>query len=150
MVATNTTAKQKKTKFIKLSDVMKVEKANSATGRRKESAARVWIAPGSGKIIVNGRENYFADSRHDMTLHQPFAATKTNGQFDIWCRVSGGGTTGQAEAIRHGLSRALGAIDENYRKVLRDGPFMTRDPRAVERKKPGQKKARKSFQFSKR
>jgi len=145
-----TAAKQKKSKFIKLSDVIKVEKSTSATGRRKESAARVWIAPGSGKLIVNGREGYFVDSRHHMTIQQPLAVTSTSGQYDIWCRVSGGGVTGQAEAVQHGLSRALGAIDESYREILRKGPFMTRDSRVVERKKPGRKKARKSFQFSKR
>lgn len=122
------------------------------TGRRKNSVARVWIKPGSGKVSVNGCtfEKYFARETHRMIITQPFEATKTIGQFDIICTVLGGGHTGQAGAIRHGLARALDRFEPELHIALRHGGYLTRDPRVVERKKYGKHKARKSTQFSKR
>jgi small subunit ribosomal protein S9 len=123
-----------------------------ATGRRKESVARVWIKPGSGKIIVNGRDEkvYFARPVLRMILRQPLIAANRDGQFDVIVTVNGGGLSGQAGAVRHGISRALVAYEPTLRPVLKPGGFLTRDPRAVERKKYGRPKARRSFQFSKR
>ena len=123
-----------------------------ATGRRKESSARVWIRPGTGKIIVNKRDitEYFARPVLRMVLNQPFVATSTDGKFDVYCTVKGGGLSGQAGAVRHGISRALDNFDPTLHTVLRRGGFLTRDSRSVERKKYGKAKARKSFQFSKR
>lgn len=122
------------------------------TGRRKNSVARVWIKSGSGKVSVNGCafEKYFARETHRMIITQPFEATKTVGQFDIICTVLGGGHTGQAGAIRHGLARALDRFEPELHIALRRGGYLTRDPRVVERKKYGKHKARKSTQFSKR
>lgn len=122
------------------------------TGRRKSSVARVWIKPGKGNVSINGRniEEYFPRATHRTTMLQPFAETKTAGQFDIICTVKGGGATGQAGAIRHGVSRALDQHSPELHILLSKGGFLTRDARAVERKKYGQKKARKRFQFSKR
>lgn len=122
------------------------------TGRRKESAARVWVKKGKGKIIVNKKDatEYFGRPVLRMIINQPFAATKTEGQFDIYCTVKGGGASGQAGAIRHGIARALDQYDPSLHSVLRKGGFLTRDSRAVERKKYGKAKARRSFQFSKR
>jgi small subunit ribosomal protein S9 len=122
------------------------------TGRRKESSARVWVKKGKGKIIVNKCDvtKYFGRPVLRMIVNQPFAATKTEGQFDIICTVAGGGSSGQAGAIRHGISRALDAYDPSLHSILRKGGFLTRDSRAVERKKYGKRKARRSFQFSKR
>jgi small subunit ribosomal protein S9 len=123
-----------------------------ATGRRKEAVARVWVKPGAGRITVNGRdvESYFARPVLRMIVNQPFAATNRVQQFDIVCTVKGGGLSGQAGAVRHGVSRALCAYDPNLRPVLKSGGFLTRDSRKVERKKYGLAKARRSFQFSKR
>ena len=123
-----------------------------ATGRRKEASARVWISKGAGKITVNGREieKYFARAVLRMIVNQPFAATNTAGQYDVYCTVAGSGLSGQAGAVRHGISRALDKTDEALRTILRSGGFLTRDSRKVERKKYGRAKARKSFQFSKR
>src|SRR5690348_11293791 len=123
-----------------------------ATGRRKESVARVWIKPGTGKIIVNGRDEtvYFARPVLRMILRQPLVATNRDGQFDVIVSVNGGGLSGQAGAVRHGISRALVNYEPTLRPVLKPGGFFTRDPRAVERKKYGRPKARRSFQFSKR
>ena len=123
-----------------------------ATGRRKESVARVWIKPGSGKITVNGRDEkvYFARPVLRMILRQPLIATNRDGQFDVIVTVNGGGLSGQAGAVRHGISRALVAYEPTLRAALKPGGFLTRDPRAVERKKYGRPKARRSFQFSKR
>jgi small subunit ribosomal protein S9 len=123
-----------------------------ATGRRKEASARVWIAKGSGKIIINGKEveTYLARPVLRMLINQPFAATNTAGQYDVWCTVAGSGLSGQAGAIRHGISRALDKENQEFHSTLRHGGFLTRDSRAVERKKYGRKKARKRFQFSKR
>lgn len=122
------------------------------TGRRKNASARVWIKPGKGKITVNDRDvtAFFARPVLRMLLNQPFEATNTLGQFDVVCTVSGGGLSGQAGAVRHGISRALDKFDPELHMVLRRGGFLTRDSRVVERKKYGRAKARRRFQFSKR
>ncbi len=123
-----------------------------ATGKRKNAVARVWIKPGSGKIIVNGRELpvYFARPVLRMIINQPFEAARVENQFDVHCTVTGGGLSGQAGALRHGISRALTYFDPGHRPALKAGGFLTRDPRVVERKKYGKHKARRSTQFSKR
>jgi small subunit ribosomal protein S9 len=121
-------------------------------GRRKEAVCRLYLKPGSGKWQVNGRTlgDYFPRSTHVATIQQPFTATDTLGRFDIMARVEGGGLTGQAGALRLAVARALVKLDETHRRKLRDLGLLTRDARAVERKKPGRPKARKKFQFSKR
>jgi ribosomal protein S9/S16 len=121
-------------------------------GRRKTSVARVYVKPGTGNISVNGKDakTYFCTDVLVYKVNQPFLLTETVGQYDLTVNVIGGGTTGQAEAIRLGVSRALCAINEEFRTVLKPAGLLTRDARMVERKKPGQKKARKKFQFSKR
>ena len=121
-------------------------------GRRKTSVARVYVKPGTGNISVNGKDakTYFCTDVLVYKVNQPFLLTETVGQYDLTVNVIGGGTTGQAEAIRVGVSRALCAINEEFRTVLKPAGLLTRDARMVERKKPGQKKARKKFQFSKR
>ena len=121
-------------------------------GRRKSSVARVYMTPGKGKITINDRDmkDFFPTSLLQFKLHQPFNITSTDKKYDVKVNVHGGGTTGQVEAIRLGISRALIKIDESYKPALRAEGLVTRDPRMVERKKPGQKKARKKFQFSKR
>jgi len=123
-----------------------------ATGRRKDAVARVWIKRGGGRITVNGREveTYFARPVLRMLLNQPFQAADRDGQFDVVCTVTGGGLSGQAGAVRHGISRALTNFEPELRTVLKQGGFLTRDDRQVERKKYGRAKARRSFQFSKR
>jgi small subunit ribosomal protein S9 len=123
-----------------------------ATGRRKDAIARVWIKPGLGRIIVNDKDEkiYFARPVLRMILRQPLIATNRDGQFDVIVSVKGGGLSGQAGAVRHGISRALVAYEPTLRAALKPGGFLTRDPRAVERKKYGKPKARRSFQFSKR
>ena len=123
-----------------------------ATGKRKNAIARVWVKPGSGKITVNGKEfaQYFARPVLQMILQQPIVATNRNGQYDIVATVVGGGLSGQAGAVRHGISRALTFYEPELRAVLKKGGFLTRDSRVVERKKYGRAKARRSFQFSKR
>jgi len=123
-----------------------------ATGKRKDAVARVWIKPGSGKVIVNGREQatYFARPVLRMILLQPFEVTNTLGQFDVMATVKGGGLSGQAGAVKHGISKALQLFDPSHRPALKAAGFITRDSRVVERKKYGKAKARKSFQFSKR
>ena len=123
-----------------------------ATGKRKNAVARVWIKPGSGKVEVNGRDSpvYFARPVLRMMINQPFVVTDRLGQFDVWCTVQGGGLSGQAGAVRHGISRALTFYEPGLRPVLKHGGFLTRDSRVVERKKYGKAKARRSFQFSKR
>ena len=123
-----------------------------ATGKRKDAIARVWIKPGSGRVTVNGRdfETYFARPVLRMIINQPFVAAGRNGKYDIWCTVRGGGLSGQAGAVRHGISRALTYYEPDLRGVLKAGGFLTRDSRIVERKKYGKRKARRSFQFSKR
>ena len=123
-----------------------------ATGKRKDAVARVWIKPGKGTLIVNGREGerYFARPVLRMIINQPLAAAERAEHYDIWCTVKGGGLSGQAGAVRHGLSRALIRYEPALRGVLKAGGFLTRDSRVVERKKYGKRKARRSFQFSKR
>ena len=123
-----------------------------ATGRRKDAVARVWVKPGSGKFTVNGREMpaYFARPTLQMIINQPCEVIGRVGQYDVFCTVTGGGLSGQAGAVRHGLSRALTYHDPALRPALKSGGFLTRDDRQVERKKYGRRKARRSFQFSKR
>ena len=123
-----------------------------ATGKRKDAVARVWIKPGSGKINVNGRdwESYFARPVLRMIINQPFEAASRVEQYDVTCTVKGGGLSGQAGAVRHGISKALTYYEPDLRPVLKKGGFLTRDSRVVERKKYGRAKARRSFQFSKR
>jgi small subunit ribosomal protein S9 len=123
-----------------------------ATGKRKNAVARVWIKPGHGRINVNGRESdvYFARPVLRMLIAQPFAVANRASQFDVMCTVKGGGLSGQAGAVRHGISRALVNFEPELRRVLKRGGFLTRDSRVVERKKYGRAKARRSFQFSKR
>ena len=123
-----------------------------ATGRRKESVARVWIRPGKGDIQVNGKKvtEYFARPVLRMLLTQPFLVADRYNQFDVFCTVVGGGLSGQAGAVRHGISRALTYYEPDLRGILKVAGFLTRDSRAVERKKYGKAKARRSFQFSKR
>jgi small subunit ribosomal protein S9 len=123
-----------------------------ATGKRKNAVARVWIKPGSGKITVNTRtvEVYFARTVLRMMIQQPLVTANRQGQFDVVCKVSGGGLSGQAGALRHGLSKALTMYEPDLRGPLKKGGFLTRDSRVVERKKYGKAKARRSFQFSKR
>ena len=122
------------------------------TGRRKTSVARVWIRPGTGRIVVNRRpfEDYFPRETLRMIIEQPFQVTNTVGQFDMLVNVGGGGPTGQAGAVRHGLARALTTFDDKMRLALKKAGLLTRDPRARERKKYGQPGARQKFQYSKR
>jgi small subunit ribosomal protein S9 len=123
-----------------------------ATGKRKDAVARVWIKPGSGKIEINGKpyETYFARPVLRMIVQQPLGITSRVGQYDLLVNVTGGGLSGQAGAVRHGLSKALTFYEPELRPVLKKEGFLTRDARVVERKKYGKKKARRSFQFSKR
>jgi small subunit ribosomal protein S9 len=134
--------------------VQKLDKQGRAyaTGKRKGAVARVWIKPGAGKITINTKsvEVYFARPVLRMMIQQPFVASNRQGQYDVNCQVSGGGLSGQAGALRHGVSRALTSFEPDLRGVLKKGGFLTRDSRVVERKKYGRKKARRSFQFSKR
>jgi small subunit ribosomal protein S9 len=131
-----------------------MDAANStyATGRRKEAVARVWLSPGTGKISINKRslEEYFGRETSRMVFRQALELTETTGQFDIFVNVCGGGLSGQAEAIRHGISRALTRVNPEYRGGLKKAGYLTRDSRAKERKKYGQRGARARFQFSKR
>ena len=123
-----------------------------ATGKRKDAVARVWIKPGAGRITVNGRdvETYFARPVLRMIINQPFDVTDRKNQYDVVCTVKGGGLSGQAGAVRHGISRALTFYEPGLRGALKKVGFLTRDSRVVERKKYGRRKARRSFQFSKR
>ena len=123
-----------------------------ATGKRKDAVARVWIKPGSGKVSVNGRElnTYFARPVLQMILRQPFTVAGVEDQFDVQATVKGGGLSGQAGAVKHGISKALQLYDPSLRGALKAAGFLTRDSRVVERKKYGRRKARRSFQFSKR
>ena len=123
-----------------------------ATGRRKTSIARVWLKKGTGKIYVNGKlfSDYFASDNHKMQVVRPFEIINQATEYDVKCSVKGGGPTGQAGALVHGISKALVLFNENLKTTLRTEKLTTRDSRAVERKKPGRKKARRSFQFSKR
>jgi small subunit ribosomal protein S9 len=134
--------------------VQKLDKQGRAyaTGKRKNAVARVWIKPGSGKITVNTKtiEVFFARPVLRMMIQQPLVAANRNGQYDVVCTVSGGGLSGQAGAVRHGISKALTYFEPDLRTPLKRGGFLTRDSRVVERKKYGKAKARRSFQFSKR
>ena len=134
--------------------VKKVDKYGRAyaTGKRKDAVARVWIKPGAGKVTVNTREVevYFARPVLRMMIQQPLIAAARAGQYDVVCTVAGGGLSGQAGAVRHGISKALTYFEPDLRGVLKKGGFLTRDSRVVERKKYGRAKARRSFQFSKR
>jgi small subunit ribosomal protein S9 len=134
--------------------VQKLDKSGRAyaTGKRKDAIARVWLKPGSGKIVVNDKEfvAYFARPVLQMVLRQPIVAANRDGQYDIVATVAGGGLSGQAGAVRHGISKALTYYEPGLRAVLKKGGFLTRDSRVVERKKYGKAKARRSFQFSKR
>ena len=134
--------------------VKKVDKFGRAyaTGKRKDAVARVWIKPGAGKVVVNTREAevYFARPVLRMMIQQPLVAANRAGQYDVICTVSGGGLSGQAGAVRHGISKALTYFEPDLRGALKKGGFLTRDSRVVERKKYGHPKARRSFQFSKR
>ena len=128
------------------------KESNYATGRRKESVARVWIKKGTGKIFVNGKTmiDYFKRPVHQLIVVMPLQETNVINKFDVKCNVKGGGLSGQAGAIIHGISRALVKTDPTFKKALKKNKFTTRDSRKVERKKYGHKKARRSFQFSKR
>ena len=138
----------------KKTDKLKLDFKDSkyATGRRKTSIAKVWLKKGSGKIYVNGKlfSEYFSSENHKMLITRPFEIINQPTEFDVRCSVKGGGPTGQAGAMVHGISKALVIFDENFKSSLKSEKLTTRDSRAVERKKPGRKKARRSFQFSKR
>lgn len=123
-----------------------------ATGKRKDAVARVWVKPGSGKVVVNGKDmaEYFARPVLQMILRQPFDIAGVAGQYDVYATVAGGGLSGQAGAVKHGISKALQLHEPELRAALKAAGFLTRDPRVVERKKYGRRKARRSFQFSKR
>ncbi len=123
-----------------------------ATGRRKTSIAKVWVKKGSGKIYVNGKlfSDYFASENHKMQITRPFEIINQSTSYDVRCSVKGGGPTGQAGAMVHGISKALVMFDQSFKSSLKSEKLTTRDSRAVERKKPGRRKARRSFQFSKR
>ncbi|HEY1126069.1 MAG TPA: 30S ribosomal protein S9 [Sphingobium sp.] len=123
-----------------------------ATGRRKDAVARVWVKPGTGKITVNGRDQevYFARPTLRLVINQPFTVTERTGQYDVVCTVKGGGLSGQAGAVKHGISQALTKYEPALRGAVKAEGFLTRDSRTVERKKYGRAKARRSFQFSKR
>ncbi|MEM1343297.1 MAG: 30S ribosomal protein S9 [Pseudomonadota bacterium] len=123
-----------------------------ATGKRKDAIARVWVKPGSGNVVVNGKEMnvYFARPVLQMVIGQAFKVAGVDGQFDVMCTVKGGGLSGQAGAVKHGISKALSNYDPELRPALKAAGFITRDARVVERKKYGRRKARRSFQFSKR
>jgi small subunit ribosomal protein S9 len=134
--------------------VQKLDKQGRAyaTGKRKDAVARVWLKPGHGKMVINGKDfsQYFARPVLQMLLRQPFGIANRTDQYDITATVSGGGLSGQAGAVRHGISKALTYYEPELRGVLKKGGFLTRDSRTVERKKYGRMKARRSFQFSKR
>ena len=123
-----------------------------ATGRRKTSIAKVWVKKGTGKIYINGKtmDNYFTSENHKMQIVRPFEIINQSTSYDVRCSVKGGGPTGQAGAMVHGISKALVLFDETLKSTLKTEKLTTRDSRAVERKKPGRRKARRSFQFSKR
>ncbi|NRA73656.1 MAG: 30S ribosomal protein S9 [Rickettsiales bacterium] len=131
---------------------VKVSQDSYATGRRKTSVARVWITQGSGEFIVNKQpfDKYFERKISQALVNKPFIVTQTEGLYNVKCTVSGGGLSGQAGALAHGLSRAIAKLDESFKPMLKAQGLTTRDSREVERKKPGLKKARKKFQFSKR
>ena len=129
-----------------------MENTKYATGKRKTSIAKIWLSKGSGKISVNGKDfkEYFKRSTHQMQVTRPLEIINQESDFDVKCKVTGGGLTGQAGAMVHGLSKAILLFDENLKSTLKKEKLTTRDSRAVERKKYGHRKARRSFQFSKR
>ena len=145
MVDTQTSSKSPKLK-------LDFKDSKYATGRRKTSNAKVWLKKGSGKIYVNGKlfSEYFSSENHKMQITRPFELINQATDFDVRCNVKGGGPTGQAGAMVHGISKALVMFDESFKITLKTEKLTTRDSRAVERKKPGRRKARRSFQFSKR
>jgi|TARA_B100000787_G_C16131837_1_gene267767 small subunit ribosomal protein S9 len=145
METTQTTPKKPKLK-------LDFKDSKYATGKRKTSIAKVWLKKGSGKIYVNGKlfNEYFSNDNHKMQITRPFDIIKQATDYDVRCSVKGGGHTGQAGAMVHGISKALLLFDENLKATLKTEKLTTRDSRVVERKKPGRKKARRSFQFSKR
>ncbi|MBT5110206.1 MAG: 30S ribosomal protein S9 [Rhodospirillaceae bacterium] len=149
-VATGTATPETATSEV--APVIDAQGRSYATGKRKNAIARVWIKPGSGRVNVNGRdiEVYFARPVLRMLINQPFQAANRDGQYDVMCTVTGGGLSGQAGAVRHGISKALTCFEPALRSALKSGGFLTRDSRVVERKKYGRAKARRSFQFSKR
>ena len=142
------------TKLVKKKPKIKLDFKDSkyATGRRKKSIAKIWVKKGTGKIYVNGRlfNDYFSSEFHHLQITRPFDIINQSTDYDVRCNVSGGGPTGQAGALVHGIAKALVMFDENFKSILKTEKLTTRDSRAVERKKPGRKKARRSFQFSKR
>ena len=144
-IATQTNTKKPKIK-------LDFKDSKYATGRRKKSIAKVWVKKGTGKIYVNGRtmDEYFTSGTHKMQITRPFEIINQATSFDVRCSVTGGGHTGQAGALVHGIARALILFDSEYRATLKTEKLSTRDSRSVERKKPGRRKARRSFQFSKR
>ena len=148
MSQTNLESNQKGKQKIKLD----FKDAKYATGRRKRSIARIWIKKGSGKIFVNGKEmiQYFKRPAHQIIVTRPLEEINVMTEYDVKCNVKGGGLSGQAGAIIHGMSRALVSMDSSFKKILKKNKFTTRDSRKVERKKYGRRKARRSFQFSKR
>ena len=140
------------TQLIKKNPKLDFKDSKYATGRRKKSIAKVWLKKGSGVIYVNGKlfNEYFVNDNHIMQITRPFEIINQPTEFDVRCSVRGGGPTGQAGAMVHGISKALVMFDQNFKTSLKSENLTTRDSRAVERKKPGRKKARRSFQFSKR
>ena len=142
------TQSNKKSNKVKLD----FKESKYATGRRKTSIAKVWLKKGSGKIYVNGKlfSDYFASENHKMQITRPFEIINQSTAYDVRCSVKGGGPTGQAGAMVHGISKALVMFDQTFKSSLKSEKLTTRDSRAVERKKPGRRKARRSFQFSKR
>ena len=140
------------TQSIKKVPKLDFKESKYATGRRKKSIAKVWLKKGSGVIYVNGKlyNEYFVNDNHKMQITRPFEIINQSTEFDVRCSVRGGGPTGQAGAMVHGISKALVLFDEKFKSTLKSENLTTRDSRAVERKKPGRKKARRSFQFSKR
>ena len=145
MESTQTSAKSPKLK-------LDFKDSKYATGRRKTSIAKVWVKKGTGKIYVNGKtiDDYFTSENHKMQIVRPFVIINQSTSYDVRCSVKGGGPTGQAGAMVHGISKALVLFDETLKSTLKTEKLTTRDSRAVERKKPGRRKARRSFQFSKR
>ena len=141
-----------KTEVVKLEPVLDAQGRAYGTGRRKDAVARVWVKPGTGKVTVNGRDQdiYFARATQRLILNQPFGIISGDGKFDVVCTVKGGGLSGQAGAVRHGISRALINFDPEFRPALKRTGMLTRDSRVVERKKYGRRKARRGMQWAKR
>jgi len=151
-ITTDDNQQNDQTETIEYKQVLDEQGRSYSTGKRKDATARVWLKPGSGKIEINGRqlEIYFARPVLRMLINQPFDVANRKNQFDVYSTVKGGGLSGQAGALRHGIAKALTLFEPELRDSLKKGGFLTRDSRVVERKKYGRKKARRSFQFSKR